>query len=400
MDDPQRQTLRVVMVDDEEPLCLGVRRILAKYHMHVPDVHVDVDYEFTYFTNGEGLVEAIRDGRDFDLLLLDLKLPGMSGLDVLTALNEQNHEILTIMITAYATFETAVQATKLGAYDFLPKPFSPEELRYAVRKATSQFVLSREARKLAEEKRQVRFNFISVLAHELKAPLNAIEGYLNILRTDETPEHLPMIERSLLRLEGMKKLIFDLLDLTRIESGQKQRSFTQVDVAQTAAHAIELLGVDADARGITVKLEADGPIVITADPSEIEIIFNNLVSNAVKYNRDGGSVWVRVRHDGETAVIEVQDTGIGLAPEEAAKLFNEFTRIKNEDTVKILGSGLGLSTVRKLAQLYGGDASVESERNVGSTFTVTLRDADQGADAAKAASAGDTAVAPAAPAGS
>ncbi len=92
------------------------------------------------------------------------------------------------MITAYATFETAVQATKLGAYDFLPKPFSPDELRYAVRKATDQLILSREARRLAEEKRQVRFNFISVLAHELKAPLNAIEGYLKILQTDETPE--------------------------------------------------------------------------------------------------------------------------------------------------------------------------------------------------------------------
>jgi signal transduction histidine kinase len=377
MNDALHQTLRVAMVDDEEPLCLGVRRILSKYRMHVSDVQVDVDYSFTYFTNGEGLLDAINSGQDFDLLLLDLKLPGISGLDVLTALSEHNHEILTIMITAYATFETAVQATKLGAYDFLPKPFSPEELRYAVRKATSQFVLSHEARKLAEEKRQVRFNFISVLAHELKAPLNAIEGYLNILRTDETPEHMPMIERSLLRLEGMKKLIFDLLDLTRIESGQKQRAFTQVDLAEVAAHAVELLGVEAAARSIDIDLQVEGMVAMIADHSEIEIIFNNLVSNAVKYNRDGGSVWVRVRRDGDDVIIEVQDTGVGLAPEEAAKLFNEFTRIKNEDTVKILGSGLGLSTVHKLAQLYGGDAVVSSERHVGSTFTVTLRDARQ-----------------------
>ncbi|MBM3123167.1 MAG: response regulator, partial [Chloroflexi bacterium] len=83
--DPQQQTLHVAMVDDEEPLCLGVRRILKKYEVHVPDVHVDVDFTFTYFTNGEGLIEAIKDGAEYDLLLLDLKLPGMSGLDVLTA---------------------------------------------------------------------------------------------------------------------------------------------------------------------------------------------------------------------------------------------------------------------------------------------------------------------------
>jgi len=117
-------------------------------------------------------------------------------------------------------------------------------------------------------------------------------------------------------------------------------------------------------------------VKLTADPSEMEIVLNNLVSNAVKYNRDDGTVTVVIDHKGEAARIQVTDTGIGLTPEEAAKLFNEFVRIKNEDTYKILGSGLGLSTVRKLAQMYGGDAMVKSEKGVGSTFTVTLKDAD------------------------
>ena len=383
------EIVQVAMVDDEEPLCIGVRRILAKYRVHVPDVHVDVTYAFTYFTAGEQLLEAVKGGARFDLLLLDLKLPGINGLDVLTSLAQDDKAILTIMITAYATFETAVQATKLGAYDFLPKPFSPDELRYAVRKATSQLVLSREARKLAEEKRQVRFNFISVLAHELKAPLNAIEGYLNILRTEEEGQHVQMIDRSLLRLEGMKKLIFDLLDLTRIESGQKQRNFVTVDVRDFAKAAIDMLTVEARAGNVTMELRAPDPVMLEADPSEIEIIFNNLVSNAVKYNRDGGSVIVNVLRNGDDgpATIEVADTGIGLAPEEAGKLFNEFVRIKNEDTVKVLGSGLGLSTVRKLAQLYGGEATVRSEKHVGSTFTVTLNDAQAEATPAAATSA-------------
>jgi two-component system, sensor histidine kinase and response regulator len=375
--DPQQEIIRVAMVDDEEPLCLGVQRILGKYHVHVPDVSVDVDFAFTYFTTGEQFLEGVRAGGSFDLLLLDLKLPGVNGLDVLTALNQAGDEILTIMITAYATFETAVQATKLGAYDFVPKPFNPDELRYAVRKATNQLVLSREARKLAEEKRQVRFNFISVLAHELKAPLNAIEGYLNILRTEQSPEHLQMIDRSLLRLEGMKKLIFDLLDLTRIESGRKQRNFAMVNVRDLARAAVDLVAIEARTRDIEVELDARDDVQLYADPSEIEIVFNNLVSNAVKYNRDGGSVTVSVHRDGADRPVHVAvaDTGIGLTREEAAKLFNEFVRIKNQDTVKILGSGLGLSTVRKLAHLYGGEAFVASEKGVGSTFTVTLFDA-------------------------
>jgi two-component system sensor histidine kinase/response regulator len=382
------QVLKVAMVDDEEPLCLAVRRILTKYRTEVTEVGVAVTYDPTHFTSGEQFLDAIAGGAKFDLLLLDLKLPGMSGLDVLTELGGQNRGILTIMITAYATFETAVQATKLGAFDFLPKPFSPEELRYAVRKATDQLIISREARRLAEEKRQVRFNFISVLAHELKAPLNAIEGYLKILQMDEPPERLPMIDRSLIRLDGMRKLIFDLLDLTRIESGQKQRNFVEVDIRTSAKAAMDLFTAEAAERGIAITLRAPDPVLMIADPDEIEIVLNNLVSNAVKYNRDGGSVTVALAREGDTVRITVADTGIGMTPEESAKLFTEFVRIKNEDTIKILGSGLGLSTVRKLAQLYGGDATVKSEKGTGSIFTVILRDAALPDAAQRAGAAG------------
>jgi signal transduction histidine kinase len=173
----------------------------------------------------------------------------------------------------------------------------------------------------------------------------------------------------------MRKLIFDLLDLTRIESGQKARQFAQVDVAAVAKRTIDLFATEAADRGITVKLDVPQPVHMVADPGELEIMLNNLVSNSVKYNREGGQVTVFLERRDNVIKVHVSDTGIGLTPEESAKLFNEFVRIKNEDTFKILGSGLGLSTVRKLANLYGGEASVQSEKGVGSTFTVTLRDA-------------------------
>ena len=373
--DPQQVTLQVVMVDDEEALCQGVRRIIERYKVHVADVLVDAAYSFRYFTSGEGFLEYLSEGGEVDLLLLDLKLPGVGGMDVLDALSSQGREVLTIMITAYATFETAVKATKLGAYDFLAKPFTPDELRYALRKATQQLILSKQARKLAEEKRQVRFNFISVLAHELKAPLNAVEGYLNILRTTEEDQNLQMIARSIVRVDGMKKLIGDLLDLTRIESGQRERIVKRLDLGELARASMELFAGDAERRGITMELDADEGIELFADAGEAEIVFNNLISNAVKYNRDGGKVTVAIRRKGDRVRIAVSDTGIGLSSEEAGKLFNEFMRIKNEHTVKILGSGLGLSTVRKIANMYDGEATVKSAPGVGSTFTVTLHDA-------------------------
>jgi len=387
--DPQQATLQVVMVDDEEALCLGVRRIIEKYKVHVPDVLVDADYRFRYFTSGEDYLTYLGEGGAVDLLLLDLKLPGVGGMDVLDAMSAQGRAVLTIMITAYATFETAVKATKLGAYDFLAKPFTPEELRYALRKATSQLILSKQALKLAEEKREIRFNFISVLAHELKAPLNAVEGYLNILRTTEADQNLQMVERSIVRVDGMKKLIMDLLDLTRIESGQRERQIKRIDLTELAKASIELFAVDAERRNITVELEGEG-VELQADPGEAEIVLNNLISNAVKYNRDGGFVTVQLSRRGDGVSIVVTDTGIGLTQEEAGKLFNEFTRIKNEQTVKILGSGLGLSTVRKIANMYDGEARVTSEPGAGSTFTVTLSDAPPaGAEPRPAAAAGN-----------
>ena len=143
---PHRQTVNVVMVDDEEALCSGVRRIIERYTVHVPDVQIDVDYRFEFCTSGEDFLDRLAAGLECDLLLLDLKLPGLGGLDVLEELSRQKRDVLTIVVTAYATFETAVKATKIGAYDFLAKPFSPDELRYSTRKATSQIILSRLAR--------------------------------------------------------------------------------------------------------------------------------------------------------------------------------------------------------------------------------------------------------------
>jgi signal transduction histidine kinase len=216
-----------------------------------------------------------------------------------------------------------------------------------------------------------------VLAHELKSPLAAIEGYLNIMRDrslgSDVSAYEASIDRSLVRLDGARKLIFDLLDLTRIESGQKKRDLAEVDLVEVARSAIETVQPMAQPRGIGVTLLAPAALPLVADRGEIEIILNNLVSNAVKYNRDHGSVTVRLeeRADNMLALL-VQDTGIGMTKEEAALLFGEFVRIKNPKTRAIPGSGLGLSIVKRLAELYGGSASVVSTPDAGSTFSVML----------------------------
>ncbi len=370
------ETLRILVVDDETGMRLAVARVLNSYTVRLGE---SGEQGFTFVVDtaetGEDALEAMARSQP-DLLLLDLKLPGISGLDVLREVCDRKYDTVTVMITAYATLETAIEATKRGAYDFLPKPFTPEDLRVAVRRAVRHFLSQREARRLADEKRQVRFQFISVLGHELKAPLAAVEGFLQILK-DGTAGNDPavtarVVDRALARTSGMRKLIIDLLNLTRIESGQKRRELAGTDLREAALAAVETVSPAAAERGITVALHAPEAAPFVADRGELDIILNNLLSNAVKYNRAGGRVDLTLAPQDQGWRIEVADTGIGMTAEDCARLFQEFVRIKNDQTRAIPGTGLGLSIVKKLAQLYGGDATVASVPGEGTTFTVTL----------------------------
>jgi signal transduction histidine kinase len=369
-------TLNILVIDDEPGMRAGVARALENFTVHLSDVASEVGFRVAQAGSGEeglGRIEAAPP----HILLLDYKLPGICGLEVLDRVAQAHGEILTIMITAYASLETAVTATKRGAYDFLAKPFTPDELKSVIRKAAARIVLAREARKLAREKRQVRFQFISMLAHELKAPLAAIQGYVEIVRNrqagDDPAAYEHMLDRCLIRTQGMSKLIYDLLDLTRIESGQKTRNLAALDVREVASVAIEAVAPEAAERNITIDLQIGGPVPMVADREEIEIILNNLLSNAVKYNRPQGRIEVKARLEEDKVALSVADTGIGMTKEERERIFADFVRIKSSKTRDILGSGLGLSIVKKLVLLYDGKIDVESEPDAGSTFTVTLK---------------------------
>jgi signal transduction histidine kinase len=369
-------TLKVLVVDDEPGIRSGINRIMQNFRVSYPFMDEDFDFELMEVDSGEKAIEIIEQ-QPVDIILLDNKLPGMDGIEVLEYIRKKQFDTYVMMITSYASLDLAVKATTNGAYNFVPKPFTPEELRSAMENITKHLFLKRMTRQMNKEGKQVRFQFLSVLSHELKSPINAIEGYLKIMKERQVGENLAdydtMIDRSMERIKGMRNLIMDLMDLTRLESSKKVREIRKVDVGQVTRIAIDTMEPMAIQKNVRIYPDIPENLLFPSDTDEIEIIMNNLVSNAVKYNREGGSVNVSVRLEDSCLKIKVEDTGIGMTEEEVSRLFQEFMRIKNEKTRNITGSGLGLSIVKKLVEdNYKGTISVTSTPDTGSIFTVRL----------------------------
>jgi len=367
--------LKILVVDDEPGIRSGVARILKNFKVTYP--FMDEDYEFEVFeaaTGEEGISMIEKDQPD--IILLDNKLPGMQGVDVLEYIRNNNLNIVVVMITSYASLDVAVKATHSGATDFIPKPFTPQELKSSIENITKQLYLKRITHRLNEEGKKVRYQFLSVLSHELKAPLNAIEGYLIMMKEkqlgDRIDDYAMPIERSLRRIQGMRTLIMDLLDFTKVRLQRREDRIQPVDLAEVAADSIATVRPYAIQKEVEINLVKKSDATVMADPGDMAIIFNNLVSNAVKYNVVGGKVEITLDSTDDEVIAMFSDTGIGIRPEDMGNLFTEFVRIKRDEIKDVTGSGLGLSIVKKVIDLYKGTINVESETGKGSIFTVRL----------------------------
>lgn len=367
--------LKVLVIDDEPGIRSGVSRILNTFRVNYPFMDEDYTFEVQEAASGEDGIRII-DREKPDILLLDNKLPGIQGIEVLEYVRNKQYDIVVAMITSYASLDVALKAHKFGATDFIPKPFTPLELKSSIENITKQQYLKRITHKINQEGKKVRYQFLSVLSHELKAPLNAIEGYLRMMQEKQSGERIEdyatAIERSLQRIQGMRNLIMDLLDFTKIRLERKDEKIEEVHLSNIVSNAIITVRPYAIQREVSIKLTVKNDVLIMADPTDMEIICNNLVSNAVKYNRNAGKVEIIVDSDGDYAILKFSDTGIGIKEEDRENLFSEFVRIKNEKTKNITGSGLGLSIVKKVVELYNGNITVDSTPDVGSTFTVKL----------------------------
>jgi signal transduction histidine kinase len=311
------------------------------------------------------------------LALIDLKMPGLSGFEVLEKIKDIVPQIIPIVITGYATVESAVEAMKKGAYDFLPKPFTPDELRIIVRRALERRKLALEAETLRREKKLMEENFITMVSHQLRSPLVAIQQYFEVIlagmagRVDEAQKS--MILRARERLEGLLQLINDWLDMARIIRGQIVDKLKPIALDNLLEKQVEFMKPLAQEYGVRLELRSPGKESrVLGDGQSLEQAFSNLINNAIKYNKPGGSVTVSLREDDGALVVDVADTGIGISHEHLPLIFDQFYRVSRREDQKVRGTGLGLAIAKKIVEAHNGTIEVASEPGEGSTFSVRL----------------------------
>ena len=479
---------KILIVEDERGLRLGTQKLLSRKGYIVE----------TAENGNEGITKSHES--DFDLALIDLKMPDIDGLEVLREIKTTKPTTVCFIVTAYASYETAIEATRLGAFNYILKPFTPEDLLHQIEKGYTQRKLLLEAEELRNEREKnllaiaheksrlntiiesissgvllinkegkvVYFNraclnklqfekitieeyildklphqitelveklfsenstvksytteveilpegkliieatcspvphpdgtfagvvvvlknitglkqiehlksqFVSMVAHELKTPMAAVLGYLDILndKSINIPDEkrVEYINRSAFRLKSSVEMVNDLLDISRMELNVKRREIEDIDLSEIVEQAIDLQELEIKKKGLQIEINIEENLpLLKLDNKEITKIINNLVSNAVKYNKVDGKVILNSFTKENIVVIEIEDTGIGLREEDKNRLFEQFFRVKNKYTREISGTGLGLSIVKRLVEANYGHINVESQFDKGTKFII------------------------------
>ena len=375
------QTQRTVLIVDDSPEdCEVYRRYLLGSE----------EYEYTVVSTGlarEGL--ALHQQYQPDVVLLDYRMPDLDGLEFLVQLKAQTHQDIlpVVMITGRGSEAIAVQSMKIGAQDYVVKEqVTSESLQSTVNGAIEivqirlqllwQIELEQLARAEAETANRIKDEFLAVLSHELRSPLNPILGWSKLLQThklDEakTAQALTTIERNA-KLQA--ELIEDLLDISRILQGKLSLNICPLDLAITTRAATETVRLAAEAKSIEIEMHLDAEMgQVLGDETRLQQVVWNLLSNAVKFTPVGGRVMLRLEAVGNRAQITIVDEGQGIPADFLPYVFDYFRQADGSTTRSFGGLGLGLAIVRHLVELHGGAVWAEScGEGLGATFTVRL----------------------------
>ena len=346
----------ILFIDDEDIVLQSSRRIF-----------VASPYEIDTASSGEeGLAKAMAG--NYDIVVTDLKMPGLGGMDVLKALRKDRPRTTVIIFTGYSSVETAREALKAGAFDYVPKPFTPEELRSVVANAI-------EARRNAAGAKML--DLMAIVSHELKSPLAAVQttattlhrGYFGKLE----PEQQKIVETIIRNCAYLEDIIRSYIDLSKMELDGLAAFKERVPFASAVvAEVLAMPGVRDNIRKMPIVTELEGDPVMDGDPALLKILAGNMVNNAIKYGTEGTPVRIRLETKDGELIFSVRNEGVGIPDEARGRLFRRFERLRQKGTEGVKGSGLGLYICKTIVDKHKGRIWVGGEPGHWVEFSVAL----------------------------
>ncbi len=427
----------LLVVDDEESVAVTMGAIL------------EMDgYDVALSTSGADAIRKLHQ-TNFDLVLTDLRLDDTDGLTIVSEVCKVQPDTVSIILTGYASLESAVKALREGAYDYLIKPCDVEELRAVVARGIERRQLGLQLKQRLEELEQanntirdlnrdlqrrideataelqqrmtelaraneeiaalyrnaqdhveqlqqldrLKSRFLSMASHELKTPLTSISGLSQVLlrrmrrRIEQgapSPEqwqeeqhgHVERLELLNSQTARLGRLIDELLDVSRIESGKLDFHLEPLDLGALVAEVADRLQLTTSLHQIEVDVDGAAGDVVEGDRDHLEQVLDNLVSNAIKFSPDGGTIKVVLRSSDDAVLLSVSDPGVGIPAGQLETIFGLFYQAEDPVSRRTGGMGLGLYISREIVNRHGGRIWAESADGGGSTFHISLPRAD------------------------
>jgi signal transduction histidine kinase len=355
---------KILIIDDEEIVLDSCIQILASGNFDIRTAENG--------TLGVTLIEEFCP----DLVFVDLKMPGISGFEVIEKIQEIDPTIVTIVITGFATISSAVEAMQKGAFDFLPKPFTPDELRLITQRGLEKRNLVLETIALRREKEMLREHFAAIVSHELKSPLAAVQQYLyglsGELSGQMTEDQLRRFERIQTRIDDLMKLIHTWLRAISVDIESIKENFKPTSIPIVITKAVESVEPHAVRKDISIQTSIEDDLsYVDGDEGTLVETIVNIIGNAVKYSPTGSHISITANSSENQVIIRIQDNGIGISKEDLPFIFEDFYTTKPNKNVE-KGSGVGLALTRRILEAHEGTISVESELGKGSTFELCI----------------------------
>lgn len=327
------------------------------------------DFTTQTVADGRAALDLIEQ-EGFDLIILDVMMPGMSGLEVLAKIREKHSisELPVIMATAKDASGDVIEALEAGASDYVTKPI---DFPVLVARLETQLTIRRLARTKDE--------FLRMASHDLKNPLQAVLSSVSVLAQEVPPgatmdeemfEFITVIEN---RVNQMERIISDFLDFQAYADGRIELHRVPIALNDLVRDSIARNADYAKEKGIRVSAELTESLgEVQADPARLEQVLENLIGNAIKFSGEGAQVEIKSQGDGAAQIVEVRDTGPGLTPEDLERVFVKYARLSNRPTGGEVSTGLGLAICKQLIELHSGEIGAHNNPTGGSTFWFKL----------------------------